>query len=291
MAVTEILCRFDPAKQQPVVFLRDTINAGKIQVWTEGQKAAYVPLDYYSMTRHLSADDERVLMERFKQATNRADQVVHINHRLPRSPRATPNMLARSAPSVLVSETAAARKASGNAKSLESQPAPAGPTGDLPQPGETLAPVQAVAAPRLTERASAAIWRQIEEENAKLSSLTPMIADFKHKLEVATAECQAAQHRVQALSAEYSTAIQKEAQEDLQQNMARLSNLTDPIANLAQVLQDAGAQPATPPAQEAAAPAAPAPAAPAPAATNGGKATRGQGGKFVAKSAPGKAKK
>lgn len=283
MAVTEILCRFDPAAQQPVVFLRDTINNGQIQVWKEGQKPAYVPLDYYGMTRHLSAEDERVLMERFKNATGKQNQVVHINHRLPRTSKPTPNMLASSAPSVLV--PAAQRKPA--AKSIEAQPAPAAPVGNLPQAGER--PAELVYVSPVDERPSAAVWRQIEAENAKLTTLPPMIADLKHKLEVAMAEQATAQNRVRDLSLQYNELIEQESAEELRKRKEQLAALsagatgTDAIAQFAQNLVAAGAQPAQPTDVVAATfPATPAHVATpqAPAANNAG---RGKGGRFAAK--------
>jgi hypothetical protein len=89
----EILCRIDPATKQPVVFITDTIHNGQIQAWKGEGKSEYVPLDYYHMTGPLSASDERVLCERFVKATNAAG-LVKIRHRMPRTSRPLPNLLA-----------------------------------------------------------------------------------------------------------------------------------------------------------------------------------------------------
>jgi len=93
---TDILCRFDAAKREGVVFLADTMQGNQIQAWNGTGNPQWYPLDYYHMTGPLSAADEKVLMERFKQATNRQDQVVKLRQRLPRTPRPLPNMLSPS---------------------------------------------------------------------------------------------------------------------------------------------------------------------------------------------------
>lgn len=93
----EVLCRIDAGEQKPVVFLRDTINNGKIQVWKGEGNPVYVPLEYYKMTGPLSAADEKALMERYKKATGKEDQIIKIAHRLPRNERPLPNRIAPAA--------------------------------------------------------------------------------------------------------------------------------------------------------------------------------------------------
>src|SRR5437763_10236924 len=140
---TDILCRFDARDQQPVVFLRDTIQGDKIQVWNGKGNPQWMPLDYYKMTGPLSADDERVLLDRYKKATNKEDQVIRITHRLPRNSRPLPNVLTDNTasqsfkdinppPAASKAASTASKPASG-AKPIEAQTPPAGPTGDLPQ--------------------------------------------------------------------------------------------------------------------------------------------------------------
>lgn len=99
----EILCRVDASTvpPTPVVFLRDTINKNQIQVWKGEGNPVYVPLDYYKMTGPLSAQDEKALMERYKLATGKQDQIIKINHRLPRNERPLPNLLATTPPAAV----------------------------------------------------------------------------------------------------------------------------------------------------------------------------------------------
>lgn len=263
----EILCRYDAAQQKPVVFLRDTIQGDKIQVWSEGSKATLMPLDYYGMTRHLSAEDERVLMERFKVATNRQDQIVHINHRMPRQARPTPNLIANtSAPAPMKdinpAPTASQRKASGNAKPLDQQPAPQGPTGDLPMPGETpaalpaadkaTAPVQQDRRqPDPNEPKSATIFRNIEELNIRLQQLQQVAADAAKQLQDATTDLEATKEACKQLITDYNDALDAEKEEEMRKRNEMLAALTatvsaavpDPLAAAVQALHDAGTAP------------------------------------------------
>lgn len=97
--MTEIICRLDIAKKQPVVFLTDSIDNGQITAWAGGQ-ANVVGLDYYHQTGPLSAADEEVLRARYAKAT--ADKSVKIRHRLPRVRRHLENILAKPAPAPTV---------------------------------------------------------------------------------------------------------------------------------------------------------------------------------------------
>jgi hypothetical protein len=287
---TDILCRFDPAQQTPVVFLRDSINGNKVQVWKGTGKPEYVPLDYYKMTSPLSADDERVLMERFKQATGKQDQVIRITHRMPRTSRPLPNMLAAaSAPASVVNEEkpqATQRKT--NAKPIDAQNAPSGPTGDLPQAGEVPAALPATTAPTApvidpNEPPSAAMFRRIKELNARMAQLTETIQN-------ATTDYDATKQACKELTAEFEQQIERESQEELRKRkemLAQVTGLSDPLATAAQALHDS----ATKPAEQLAAPAEPPkdePKADAPAAPK----ARHIGGRVQRSPAPaGKAKK
>jgi hypothetical protein len=274
---TDILCRFDPAQQTPVVFLRDSINGNKIQVWKGTGKPEYMPLDYYKMTSPLSADDERVLMERFKQATGKQDQVIRITHRMPRTSRPLPNMLApQSAPSSVVSEDkqplATQRKST--AKPIDAQNAPNVPTGDLPKEGEVPAPMPAATAPapvsvEPNEPPSAAMFRRIKELNARMAELSATIQN-------ATTDYEAAKQACKELTAEFEQQIERESQEELRKRkemLAQVTGLSDPLATAAQALHDSATKPAEQPADPALAeppkdePKADAPAASKPRAT------------------------
>jgi len=244
---TDILCRFDPAQQAPVVFLRDSINGNKIQVWKGTGKPEFMPLDYYKMTSPLSADDERVLMERFKQATGKQDQVIRITHRMPRTSRPLPNMLAANAPDSAVNEDkqppATQRKSA--AKPIDAQDAPSGPTGDLPKAGEVPAALPASTAPTApvtdpNEPPSATMFRRIKELNARMAELTATIQN-------ATTDYEATKQACKELTAEFEQQIERESQEELRKRkemLAQLSGLSDPLATAAQALHDAGTKPA-----------------------------------------------
>lgn len=299
MATVEILCRYDAAKQAPVVFLRDTIQGDKIQVW-DGERQSLMPMDYYSVTRPLSAEDERVLAERFKKATNRQDQVVHINHRMPRVSKALPNLLASSAPAQNIKDInppPAARqdaKAAGRGKPIEQQPAPSAPVGDLPQANETPAPLpkaqdaapvaQVATAPTGNEPASVALFNKIKELNARMSELAQKITGLNTELANATTDYDTAKQAVEELKPELMKAIEAEAAEELNRRKQMLAALTDDpaLATAAQALHDAGTAqndtetPAT--ASKTQAQATPAKATTQPR----------QGGKFASKSAPAK---
>lgn len=275
---TDILCRFDPAQQAPVVFLRDSINGNKIQVWKGAGKPEYMPLDYYKMTSPLSADDERVLMERFKQATGKQDQVVRITHRMPRTSRPLPNMLATSANPGIVAEQpvntqqvpATQRKT--NAKPIDAQNVPSGPTGDLPQEGEVPAAMPATTAPVAdpNEPPSASMFRRIKELNARMASLSATIQSATVDYETAKAACR-------ELTAEFEQQIEREAEAELRKRkemLAQLSGLSDPLANAAQALHDAETK------QEAAPEQAPAEAPKEEAPKAQQAKPRGAGGKF-----------
>jgi hypothetical protein len=237
--VTEILCRFDVGTQTPVVFLRDTINDGKIQVWSEGNKPEYKPLDYYGVTRHLSAADERALMERFKAATNRQDAVVRINHRLPRTPRPSVNLIATNDKGAQASQggnkvEAPARTRRPAAKGVDDQPLPPGPQGDLPGPGEVPAGVtQAVSATPasiLDELPSAALWRRIQELNERIQTLSTAHADLTQQLQNTATDLEATKTAAGQLVGEYNAAIEREAAEELQKRKLLIANMGLTIA-------------------------------------------------------------
>jgi len=283
---TDILCRFDPAQEAAVVFLRDTINGNKIQVWKGTGKPEFMPLDYYKMTMPLSADDERVLMERFKQATGKQDQVVRITHRMPRTSRPLPNMLAgAAAPASVVNEDkqqAPATQRKSSAKPIDAQNAPSGPTGDLPKAGEVPAALpasNASTAPAIdpNEPPSAVMFRRIKELNARMAQLTATIQN-------ATTDYDATKQACKELTAEFEQQIERESQEELRRRkemLAQVTGLSDPLATAAQALHDEATKTA------AQAPAEQPKADPAPAQT---KTTRGAGGKFQRSPAPAKKK-
>jgi hypothetical protein len=281
---TDILCRYDAAQQAPVVFLRDSINGNKIQVWKGTGKPEFMPLDYYKMTSPLSADDERVLMERFKQATGKQDQVVRITHRMPRTSRPLPNVLAAAtAPASVVNEDkqppATQRKST--AKPIDAQNAPSGPTGDLPQAGEVPAALPASTAPTPApvgpnEPPSAAMFRRIKELNAHMAQLTATIQN-------ATTDYEATKQACKELTAEFEQQIERESQEELRKRkemLAQVTGFSDPLAQAAQALHDTETKPA------AQAPAEQPKVDPAPTAAK----TRGAGGKFQRSPAPAKRK-
>jgi hypothetical protein len=281
---TDILCRFDPAQQAPVVFLRDTINGNKIQVWKGTGKPEFMPLDYYKMTSPLSADDERVLMERFKQATGKQGQVIRITHRMPRTSRPLPNVLSgEAAPANVVSEDtqqAPATQRKTNAKPIDAQNAPIGPTGDLPKAGEVPAPLSAANASTAlvidpNEPPSAAMFRRIKELNARMAQLTETIQN-------ATTDYEATKQACKELTAEFEQQIERESQEELRKRkemLAQVTGFSDPLALAAQALHD-----------EATKPAAQGPAEQPKADLVTTKTTRGAGGKFQRSPAPAKKK-
>jgi hypothetical protein len=280
---TDILCRFDRAKNAAVVFLSDTINGNQIQAWDGHGNPKYVPLDYYHMTAPLSAADEKVLMERFKQATNRNDQVLRIRQRLPRTPRHLPNILASSAPGALVSAPAPATPRKSAAKAIEHQPAPPAAQGNLPQPGETLAPIpQAPVKPELPadvagELPSVGLFRRIETLNKFIMAQQQHIALLDAEVQKATTDRDAAQKAIAELTVEFEKAIKQEAADAVAKSKAMLQAVkasADPVAQFAQHLEQAGAQPIAPAQQQ--------PAAKAP---TGGK-QRGTGGRFQKAPAP-----
>lgn len=265
MATVEILCRFDAGKQAPVVFLRDTIQGDKIQVWDrEGQRT--MPLDYYRMTAPLSADDERVLMEQFKKATNRQDQMVHINHRMPRTSRPMPNLLAPTAKQGNAgmkdinpppAPAKAATQSKTQAKPIDAQPAPSGPSGDLPQAGETLAPAQPSAAATATvpvtqvapanpnEPPSAGMFRRIQELNQHSVELNQKIAGLNNELQNANTDLNTTKAAIKELMAEFEAALEAEAAEETRKRkemLAQLAASVDPMAAAAQALHDSATQ-------------------------------------------------
>lgn len=232
---TEILCRYDAAQQVPVVFLRDTITPdNKIQVWNGQGKPVFMPLDYYKMTSHLSAADERVLMERFKEATGRQDMLVHINHRLPRNARPTPNLLAseNAAPSILAPKEPVQRSSS--AKSIDTQPLPPGPEGDVPQAGEMpAAPAASLdrrASDRINETPGARMWRSIEELQLRMAALTATQGELTARLHDTNVELETTKQACAELIAEYNAVIEQEAQETLRKQKEALAALTAIVA-------------------------------------------------------------
>ena len=90
--MTEILCRVDTAKKQPVVFIPHSIDNNNIIAWINGAEQI-VSLDYYHSTGPLSAADEEVLRKRYAAATG--NTFVKARHRLPRVPRILENILAK----------------------------------------------------------------------------------------------------------------------------------------------------------------------------------------------------
>lgn len=130
-AATEILCRFDPASQTPVVFVADTMENDQIQAWKGTGPIEYVPLAYYHITRALSAEDERVLTERFKSSTGKQNQIVKVRHRLPRTSRPIPNLLANSGSAFNANQPRAnnekVERRNPHAKSIDAMPVPPAP--------------------------------------------------------------------------------------------------------------------------------------------------------------------
>jgi hypothetical protein len=209
---TDILCRFDAAKQEGVVFLADTMKGNKIQAWNGTGNPVWVPLDYYHQTGPLSAADERVLMERFKQSTNRGDTVVRLRQRLPRVSRPLPNLLSGAAtesvlPSVL-------------------QPASALPSIDTP-------PV-AVAG----ELPSAALWRQAVADNDRLQQMQAAIGSVEEQIVSLNTQLQSfktdyenAKVAYADLTVKYNAAIEQEAQALIKERQAALAAVgTSPVA-------------------------------------------------------------
>lgn len=92
--MSNIICRLDPFKAQPVVFLVDTFSTAykEILAWTGGSKPAPANLEYYRNTLPLSEVDEALIAERYAQATG--DKEVVIRRRLPRVTRKLPNIFA-----------------------------------------------------------------------------------------------------------------------------------------------------------------------------------------------------
>jgi hypothetical protein len=274
---TEILCRFDPAKQAAVVFLSDTINGKQIQAWSGEGKPHYVPLDYYHMTAPLSANDEKVLMERFKTATGKQDQVVHIRQRLPRQQRKLPNLLTTGGGELKdVNPPPAARKGNqrkAGALSIEAQFLPAAPQG-APAPGEGLTPAPPVKSlaeartglPAANELPSTILWAKIEQLNARMQELAANVAGLTHQLADANTDLATTKEACTQVIAEYNAAIEAEAAEALRKRQQMLAQLTATVG--------APLAPATPPAPEAPA----SNTAPAEAAK-----PRGNGGRFVKK--------
>lgn len=214
---TDILCRFDAAKREGVVFLADTMKGNKIQAWNGTGNPVYVPLDYYHQTGPLSASDEKVLMERFKQATNRADQIVRLRQRLPRVSRPLPNML---------SSANAASETSVLPPIASAAPAPAA----MPQ----AAPVVPVAG----ELRSALLYRQIVADNDRLvqmqaviGNLNQQVSDITAQINQFAAEFEAAKASYNKLTVEYSQAIEEEAKAILEQRKAELAAVGQTPAN------------------------------------------------------------
>lgn len=90
--MSNIICRLDPFKAQPVVFLVDsfTNTYKEILAWTGGNKPAPANLEFYRNTLPLSEVDEALIAERYAQATG--DKEVVIRRRLPRVTRKLPNI-------------------------------------------------------------------------------------------------------------------------------------------------------------------------------------------------------
>lgn len=88
---TQILCRIDH-ENEPVVFLANTLNNGRIKAWIQGNdKVQYVGYDYYKLAKPLSEEDSKELAKRYSEATG--DKDVYIRQRLPRVYRTVPNRL------------------------------------------------------------------------------------------------------------------------------------------------------------------------------------------------------
>lgn len=214
---TDILCRFDAAKREGVVFLADTMKGNKIQAWNGTGNPVWVPLDYYHMTGPLSASDEKVLMERFKQATNRADQIVRLRQRLPRVARPLPNMLSTA-----------------NAAAETSVLPPMASVATAPAAMPQAAPVVPVAG----ELRSALLYRQIVADNDRLvqmqaviGNLNQQVADITAQINQFAAEFEAAKASYNKLTVEYSQAIEEEAKAILEQRKAELAAVGQTPAN------------------------------------------------------------
>lgn len=308
MATTDILCRFDVRDQNPVVFLRDTIQGDRIQVWTGKGNPVWMPLDYYRSTNPLNAGDEKVLADRYKAATGKQDQIIRITHRLPRSNKPLPSVLSHDSTLTTGDKGGATNKAaSGNAKPIESQPAPQGPTGDLPKPGETLAASSSTAnalsdnpnvslqpnagaAANPNEPPSAAMFRKIQELQARMSELVTTISTLNAQVRDATTDYETCKQACADLTKEFEAAIEAEAAEELRKRKEMLASVmgaqADPVAQFAAELAVAGASPVT---------TNPAPAAPPKAEDKGQQQAavqtpakadpkpRGQGGRFQKK--------
>lgn len=95
--MSNIICRLDPFKAQPVVFLVDSFSTAykEILAWTGGNKPTPANLEYYRTTLPLSEDDEALIAERYKQATG--DNEVVIRRRLPRLRRQVPSIFSGTA--------------------------------------------------------------------------------------------------------------------------------------------------------------------------------------------------
>lgn len=198
---TDILCRFDAAKREGVVFLADTMKGNKIQAWNGTGNPVYVPLDYYHQTGPLSASDEKVLMERFKQATNRQDTVVRLRQRLPRTSRPLPNLLSAG-------------------KEPES----------VLQPAPTVLPQVAAVVPVAGELRSALLYRQILADNERLvqmqsviGNLNQQVADITAQIAQFAAEFEAAKASYSKLTVDYEKSIEEEAKALLEQRKAELA--------------------------------------------------------------------
>lgn len=273
--ITEILCRFDALKQAPVVFLSDTINGKQIQAWSGEGKPAYVPLDYYHMTAPLSVADEKVLMERFKQATGKQDMVVNIRHRLPRNNRPLPNLLANAASATdaqNMKDITPKRKA--GAMRIEDQKAPEAPQG-VPTPEEGLvpaAPIQALVAAPVAPTAdglqSTAIWNKIEQLNARVQQLTATVTFLTTELQAASVDLETTKTACQQVISEYNEAIEAEANEALRKRQEMIAQLTAQVTPVTPVAEAPQAAPVTTTREEA----------------TGKSKPRGNGGKFVGKS-------
>lgn len=94
--MSQILCRLDSNANAAVVFNVDNWNKddSTILVWTNGAtELKPVPMTYYYGTSALSANDERIMAERYAAAMNDAN--VQIRHRLPRTEKQRPDLLKR----------------------------------------------------------------------------------------------------------------------------------------------------------------------------------------------------
>jgi hypothetical protein len=94
--MSQILCRLDANQGAAVVFNVDswTKDSQTIKAWTQGSNELIdVPMTYYYGTVALSANDEKVMAERYAVAMNDAN--AQIRHRLPRTEKHRPDLFKR----------------------------------------------------------------------------------------------------------------------------------------------------------------------------------------------------